>query len=68
MEKKDPFHDFPLVKAKVMYAHSDKKTYKYVVDIIRLSDISGHISWWKAPPNSFGIKKPTIVLIDLSKV
>jgi len=57
----NPYVDFPGLKADVVYAQRAEEN-KHLV--IKASSIIGHVPFYARPKGTFGIKKPTLVIVD----
>ncbi|EGG09229.1 uncharacterized protein MELLADRAFT_61408 [Melampsora larici-populina 98AG31] len=60
-QRKHGFTDWPYSGFSVVYDREKKK------DMVRLDEIVGHGASWENPQGCFGIKEPTLLIINLSK-
>jgi hypothetical protein len=59
--KKHQFDNWPYVRTNIVYDTKAKE------DFIQIDAIVGHGATWKLPQGCFGIKRKTLVIVDLSK-
>ncbi|EGG11330.1 uncharacterized protein MELLADRAFT_102220 [Melampsora larici-populina 98AG31] len=60
-QKKHGFNDWPHSGLTVVYNREKKK------DVVQLNEIVSHGASWKTPQGCFGIKDPTLLIVNLSK-
>lgn len=60
-QKKHGFNDWPHSGLTVVYNREKKK------DVVQLNEIVSHGASWKTPQGCFGIKEPTLLIVNLSK-
>jgi hypothetical protein len=68
---KHPYSGWPHIKTTVVYSQtspeSNERSSDVTVDLIKPDKILGHMACLEAPSQTFGIEKPILILIGLSR-